>query len=170
MIEGEYVNKPDPTPETPDAPTLPNEVEEKLASCNLAVLEKISGKGEWRCTGKEDKETKGKKKDIFWYAGSKCHIKCPGTKIGVCGPKTKYPMLDDDKTPGIVRCLQSGKWDYYPKCKCMPNNCKVPKMFSKTFLKLGASYDCKHYDDESVEQTKVTLKEFEIKNLLTINI
>ena len=154
VVGGKPVQKPDPTPETPDAPTLPTELHDKLKSCNVAVLEKISGKGTWQCTGSEDKDTEAKKKDRFWYAGSKCQTVCPSNKIGVCGPSTKYPMHDVSKTPGEVRCLKNGKWDYHPKCKCVINNCKKPKLFSKASLAIGANYDCTGPDGKKAKKSK----------------
>lgn len=102
MIGGIFVNKPDPTPETPDAPTFAPEVEEERPSCNKAVLEKISGKGTWECIGQQNNGKNKSKKDDYWFTGSKCTATCPGNKIGICGPKTKYPILDSDKVGFII--------------------------------------------------------------------
>ena len=40
------------------------------------------------------------------------------------------------------------------KCKCVKNDCKTPKLFSKESLKLGAGYKCRHRTDPTVAKEK----------------
>lgn len=135
-----------PPMKKPDAPTLPPHIVPALSTCKLQDIPLPKG-GAWTCTGKLDYD-KTTDDSQYWKAGSFCEIKCKGGKrVGICGPIDKYPMDDPAKQPGIIRCLSTGKWDYYPICKCQNNDCKTPKsLFTKASLKTGASYQCSHLD------------------------
>jgi len=118
-----------------------------LQTCNINDQAKVMG-GLWNCNGRKDHEN-SKGKNVHWFAGTTCEIDCKvNNRVGICGPDDKYPMYDKNTQPGTIRCLSTGKWDYFPTCKCQKNECLAPKtLFTKRELNvIGSYYDCHHPD------------------------